>query len=73
MFTYLTLCVDGKTFKFIESGWNYAIKNQKLAEHLRSRNEKGIVTSGAVDKPTFILGGVRYSHLDKLYKLSETV
>lgn len=67
LWAYLTLEVNGITFQFIETGLNYAIKNNKVTEYFAPKRR--IYTAGAVIAPTFIIGNVRFSHLDGLYKI----
>lgn len=69
LWAYLTLEVNGITFQFIETGLNYAIKNNKVTEYFAEKRRKTTYTAGAVIAPTFIVGNVRFSHLDGLYKI----
>lgn len=69
LWNYLLLEVDGCTFQFIETGLNYAIRNNKLEKYFTEQSNKKIFTAGAVQAPTFIFGNVRFSHLDNIYKI----
>lgn len=69
LWNYLLLEVDGCTFQFIETGLNYAIRNNKLEEHFTEKSNKKIFTAGAVQAPTFIFSNVRFSHFDDIYKI----
>lgn len=69
LWAYIPMEVAGCQFNFIETGFNSAIFRNELEKHFEQRNAHPIYTAGAVQKPTFIFSNVRFSHLDKLYKL----
>lgn len=67
--TYIRMEVAGYQFNFIESGLNYAILQNELEKHFEKNNAKQVFTAGGVWKPTFIFDNVRFSHVDRLYKI----
>lgn len=69
LWPYLILEVDGQTFNFTETGLKYAIQNNEIDEYFTSKRNK-LYTAGAVQAPTYIFCNVRFSHLDKLYKIN---
>jgi hypothetical protein len=69
LWAYIPMEVAGHQFNFIETGFNSAIFKNELEKHFELKNACPIFTAGAVQKPTFIFSNVRFSHLDKLYKL----
>lgn len=66
---YICMEVAGCQFNFVETEFNDAVFQNELSPYFKIQNTQNIYTAGAVQKPTFIFGNVRYSHVDKLYKL----
>lgn len=66
---FLLIEVGGVQFKHHTTNFTYAIMYDELEKHLDECNSKKIYTAGAVKVPDYILGGVRFSSTDDLYKI----
>lgn len=66
---YVLLEVDGKRFKHSETGFAYAIIQDKLDKVIEISNNRNCYTAGAVKDPDYILFNVRFSSKDNLYKI----
>lgn len=61
--------VNGRQFKHRTTNLSFAITQDELEKYLDECNSKRIYTAGAVKEPDYILGGVRFSSTDELYKI----
>lgn len=66
---YALLEVGGRQFKHRTTNLSFAITQDELEKYLDECNSKKISTAGAVKEPDYILGGVRFSSTDDLYKI----
>lgn len=66
---YALLEVGGRQFKHRTTNLSFAITQDELEKYLDECNSKKIYTAGAVKEPDYILGGVRFSSTDDLYKI----
>lgn len=70
LWTYVTLKVGGaRTFKFTETGLYYDMKNNNMQQWIECCKRE-LFTAGAVKKPDYIFGNVRFSSTDDLYKIN---
>lgn len=70
LWSYVRLRVDRLEFKFIESGLHNDLTMDRMDEWLEICN-RPVFTAGAIQKPDFVFGNVRYSSTEELYKIPE--
>ncbi len=63
---YVLIEVNGKQYKFSETGFTLSIRNNKLYEWIE-RGNKPLWTAGAVQNPNFVFCGVRFNSEDGMY------
>ncbi len=65
---YALIEVNGKRYKFSETGFAHSILHNKIDKWLE-KGSKPLWTAGGVENPDFVFCGVRFNSKDEMYRI----